>query len=938
MPKSNIIIVEDELIIAQDIKRILVNLGYTVSAIVTSGEDALKKIDALRPDLVLMDIKLNGKMNGIEAAGKAHALYDVPVVYMTANADEATVERAKKTQPYGFIYKPVQMDVLRASIEMALYKHGMEKQLKEREAWLNATLSSIGDAVIATDKQGKITFLNPVAEELTGWKQAECQGLPLAEVFHIINAITRKRVANPVTKVLKNGAIVGLANHTVLIAKDGREFQIADSAAPIHDAKGMMTGVVLVFRDVTEEYRIQEALSESEEKFRLMATNTLDTVWTTDLEFNITFVNDAILNFLGYTPEEFIGLNPSVFTTPEGLKAIQKAREQLVVKYKKGEISQAKFELRQIRKEGAIIDVEITANLLLDSAGQLIGFQGRSIDITERKQTAIALQESERKIKTWIENSPVCTKVVDLDFNLQFMSESGVRELKIDDITEYYGKPYPLHFYPDSFKIPMRQNLKKVKETGEIIVQEAPIVDVDGNELWYHSTLVPVKDDKGQLDYIMVVSLETTERRQAIEALKENETKFRNLFENKGTATGIFGEDSLIRDCNTMFEEMSGYSKSDIIDKMKWSDFVVEEDLERLQKYHSQRLKKGDSPPSQYECRINKKNGEIVIVIVNIALVGENRIVSLTDITEHKQVEEALRESEGKFHSVLRSIDDLIFVLDRHNRFISAYSSEDKLYLKLTEFIGKKHSEVMPVHIDKLFAAAMTEIKKGETAEYEYQLEMPDGLQWYNVKLSPIMENDEYTGLVAVARDITGRKQTEADLKKLSVAIEQSPAAVAITNLDGNLEYVNPKFCELTGYTLEEVIGRNPRVLKSGEIFDEDYASLWKMVTSGDEWRGEFHNRRKDGTLYWEAAQISPIRNSEGEITHFIKVAEDITERKRAEKEILKKNKDLEEFNKFAVTRELAMVKLKKEINTLLMQAGKEPRYKVAGEEWEVGK
>ena len=183
MARPKIIIVEDETIVAQDVKYILMNLGYDVPAITVSGENALQKIAALQPDLVLMDIKLKGKTDGIETAGQAHALYDVPVVYMTANADKTTVERAKKTEPYGFIYKPVQPDALRAVIEMALFKHGMEKQLKEREAWLDATLQSIGDGVIATDTKGKIAFMNPVAEDLTGWKQAECAGRPLTEVF-----------------------------------------------------------------------------------------------------------------------------------------------------------------------------------------------------------------------------------------------------------------------------------------------------------------------------------------------------------------------------------------------------------------------------------------------------------------------------------------------------------------------------------------------------------------------------------------------------------------------------------------------------------------------------------------------------------------------------------------------------------------------------------
>ncbi len=142
-----------------------------------------------------------------------------------------------------------------------------------------------------------------------------------------------------------------------------------------------------------------------------------------------------------------------------------------------------------------------------------------------------------------------------------------------------------------------------------------------------------------------------------------------------------------------------------------------------------------------------------------------------------------------------------------------------------------------------------------------------------------------FAGL-GITRDITERKRTEDQLRSLSRAVEQSPASVVITDLCGNIEYVNPKFTELTGYTSEEVLGKNPRILKSGEHAAEIYQQLWRTITSGGEWRGEFHNKRRNGELYWESAVISPIRNAEGVITHYLAVKENITERKRVEAEL----------------------------------------------------
>ena len=144
------------------------------------------------------------------------------------------------------------------------------------------------------------------------------------------------------------------------------------------------------------------------------------------------------------------------------------------------------------------------------------------------------LNISERKSRTWLECSPVCTKIVDLDFNLQYMSAAGIEGLKIDDITQFYGKPYPFDFFPESFRNVMTNSLKKVKETGEIITQEASAADIEGNELWFHSTLVPVNDDEGRIDYIIVVSIDITERKQAEKLIETSRDYLQKLNDSLG--------------------------------------------------------------------------------------------------------------------------------------------------------------------------------------------------------------------------------------------------------------------------------------------------------------------------------------------------------------------------------------------------------------------
>ncbi|MCP4612068.1 MAG: response regulator, partial [Planctomycetes bacterium] len=236
MSKKKIYIVEDNRLVAADLVGILKRLNYTVVGKSTTGEDAIKQIIQLQPDLALIDIGLEGEIDGLEAARQIREAGDITVIYVTAYSDRETLERAKITEPFGYVLKPFDERELRVTIEMALYKHQIDRELKESRQWLQTTLQSIGDAVIATDIDGKIKFMNPVAESLTGWSQAEATGRDIMEVFRIVNEKSGQAVENPVEKVFRSGKIVGLANHTVLIAKDGRKIPIDDSAAPILDA------------------------------------------------------------------------------------------------------------------------------------------------------------------------------------------------------------------------------------------------------------------------------------------------------------------------------------------------------------------------------------------------------------------------------------------------------------------------------------------------------------------------------------------------------------------------------------------------------------------------------------------------------------------------------------------------------------------------------
>jgi two-component system, cell cycle sensor histidine kinase and response regulator CckA len=269
MDRRKILIVEDEAIVAADLSSKLRQLGYETVGITASGEKAIELASRLSPDLVLMDIQLEGVIDGIEAAEAIHNEMDLPIVYLTAFSDTLTLDRAKLTGPFGYLLKPFEERDLATQIEMALYRHYTDRKIRLQSEQLRVTLRSIGDAVISCDTRSIITFINPVAEALTGWSAGEATGRPLSEIFSIVNELSGAILENPVEAVLKEGRPVALANHTNLIKRGGGSVPIEDSAAPILNDKGQVIGAVLVFRDVTAKRRADAELKKTRDELEV---------------------------------------------------------------------------------------------------------------------------------------------------------------------------------------------------------------------------------------------------------------------------------------------------------------------------------------------------------------------------------------------------------------------------------------------------------------------------------------------------------------------------------------------------------------------------------------------------------------------------------------------------------------------------------------------
>lgn len=247
MSAIKILVVEDEVITARVISEELTSLGYIVTDTVTTDEAALDSVCQNMPDLVLMDIILRGSaQDGIAIATILREEFQIPIVYITAHTDEATLNRAKISEPFGYLVKPFDERDLRVVIETSLYKHQMERQLAEREDFLSTILKSTSDAVIATDSVATVTYMNPAAESLTGWSHLEALGRNVTEVVQFIDENSGAEVANPVPSVLQTGEVAYLKDYSAVIDRHGIKKPVGDSASPIRKVADSIDGAVLV--------------------------------------------------------------------------------------------------------------------------------------------------------------------------------------------------------------------------------------------------------------------------------------------------------------------------------------------------------------------------------------------------------------------------------------------------------------------------------------------------------------------------------------------------------------------------------------------------------------------------------------------------------------------------------------------------------------------
>jgi PAS domain S-box-containing protein len=648
----------------------------------------------------------------------------------------------------------------------------------------------------------------------------------------------------------------------------------------------------------------EEALLESEEKFRSFFENSPIGISITTVDGYMQ-INKSFCGMLGYSETELININCRDITYPAD---IQK-NDDAIASITKGEADSVRFEKRYLHKNGDIIWVDISTSLQRDSDNNPAYFITSINDITERKKA----EESLLKFKMGIDNSADAIFITEKNGTIEYINHA---------FEEIYGYPsskvigqtarvLKSGLYSKSYYEHLWDTLLDKKSVSFEIRNKAK----DGRIISIEASNNPILDGKGNIIGFISINRDITERKKAEAALIDAEEKMEAFFnqsldgfffmmldepiEWNGLADVeklldyTFSHQRITRINDAMLEQY-GATRDQFLG-LKPSDRFAHD----IQHGKSVWRKLFDYGKLHVETDERKLNGEQIIVEGDYTcLYDSNGCITghfgiQRDITQNKMSLETVKNERKILRTLIDNLPDLIYVKDKDCRKMVANTAdlENIGCLNEAEVLGKTDLELFDSEIGhRGYEDDLIVIQKGEAVinREEVFFDKKGVQRWLLTSKIPLFDQrGKVSGLVGIGRDITQQKKANGTIQKLSKSIEQSPSTIVITDILGNIEYVNPKFTEITGFTPEEVIGKNPRILKSGKMDDEFYKIMWETISSGDVWRGEFLNRKKNGELYWEWATMTSIKNENGMITNYIALKEDISTRKQMEVDLV---------------------------------------------------
>lgn len=773
----------------------------------------------------------------------------------------------------------------------------LAEQLQMAQQSATTMLRSIGDAVIATDREGLITQINPVAERLTGWTERDALGKPLAAVFQIINQLTREPLPDPVQKVIVSHEIIELANHTLLISRSGREYHIADSAAPIRKPGGEIEGVILTFRDETEKYLARETIRESRRQLAGLINNLPGMVYhcNNDPTWTMLYVSAGARELTGYSPDDFIDNRKIAYGDIIHLEdqdyvwnTIQEALEKdksYTLMYR---ITSAGGDERWVWERGSGV---------FNDQGALQRLEGFITDITAEKIAEDAIRESEERYRLIWDSAKDGMRLTDAEGIVVEVNQAFCDMVKLSK-EEVEGKPLSVMYRQDHDHI-IRKHQERFQERT-IPGRHTQLLQLhNGEKRWFEISNAYVRfPDKPE--YVLCVFRDITERKQAEVLRQQIENQYHQLFNSIRDAILVADTDRKIIDCNAAFTELFGYALDDIKGKRTVTVYQSPDEFETMGaelRNHMDEL--GFVTTIHYQ----KKSGDSFVGETSAQYIrdGEGNaagfLALIRDVTEREALLAELRRSEAHNRDLIETSQDFICTHTLDGRLLSVnpavvrlsgYTESELLKMNLKDILSPEYREYWDAYIATIEEQGHAEgfmsvrSKSGQSYVWEYRNTLrTDGVS------EPIVRG--------IGRDVTEQRRMEKTLReseeRFRTLYDNTTIGLYRTMPDGQVIMANPTLIKLLGH---ESFDELSKINLNETGFSPNYPReefVRRMAEEGLVQGMESQWTRRDGSSVFVRESARAVRDANGKILYYDGSVEDITDRKRLENQLLQAQK-----------------------------------------------
>lgn len=667
---------------------------------------------------------------------------------------------------------------------------------------------------------------------------------------------------------------------------DGNTIDCEVTLTSIQQKEGDVTFVT--WQNLTEVKVMQEALLRSEERFSQVAIQSKTVVWELNTEGLYTYVSNLSEEVYGYKPEELINKMYFYDLHPEESREEYKAAAQLMLE-KEEPLSD--YENPIVKKSGELIWVSSNAIPFYNENGQLMGYRGSDIDITEKKN---AIEEL-NKFRIISDQANYGSSIALLDGTITYIN-NAFASIHGYTVEEVLGKPLTL-FHNESQLPRVFDLLKQLETEGGFVAEEVEHITRDGRVFPTLMSGKVIRDEDGKPLYFAATAVDISRLKQTEQELRKREEELnyaQEIAQMGSWEYDLENEQVILSDAYYKLVERGPdeypATYENFLSIVHPEDHgVIQEALEDIYKNQNE---------IAVQIRLIMPDGSLKWVRNNIVPIFKNKVlVGLKgvniNISKQKAQEEQIRQQNQQLSAIIDALPDPVFISDSEGNFLDYVRS--RTISKQRDYSGHINSNIsdwlQPEYSKQVLEKIREALRDNKITTIEYPaIDIDKEHKIFESRIVPLDQNR----VLRMVRDITERKLQDEEIRKLTKAIEQSPVAIIITDIHAHIVYASPGTLQITGYNPEELIGRSTKIFKSGKTPASVYANLWETLAKGETWEFEWLNAKKNGNEYWESTSISPLTNEAGELVGYMSIKQDISERKRAEEEIRLLNLGLE--------------------------------------------